>query len=200
MPKVYDHAYFDKWYRHPRHAVASRAELARKVAMVVAVAEYYLGRRIENVLDVGCGEAPWRAPLLALRPKARYLGFDSSEYAIRRYGARRNLHFARFADFAHLRPCAPVDLLVCSDVMHYLPTRELAQGLPGLADLCGGVAFLEAFAKEDETEGDDVGFQPRPAKFYRERFAALGFRFVGSHCWLSPALAEQPAALEAAPH
>lgn len=195
--KTYDKRYFDHWYR--RAGIGGAQRLKRKVALAVATAEYHLERPIRTVLDIGCGEGAWRAPLLALRPKAQYLGFDSSEYAIRRYGARRNLHFARFGDFAHLRPSPPVDLLVCSDVMHYLPTRELTQGLPGLAELCGGVAFLETFAKEDETEGDDVGFQPRPARFYRTRFAALGFRFLGSHCWLSPALADQPAALEATP-
>jgi SAM-dependent methyltransferase len=194
--KHYDKRYFDHWYR--RAGIGGAQRLKRKVALAVAAAEYHLERPLRTVLDIGCGEGAWRAPLLALRPQAQYLGFDSSDYAIRRYGARRNLHFARFGDFAHLRPCPPVDLLVCSDVMHYLPTRELTQGLPGLAELCGGVAFLETFAKEDETEGDDVGFQPRPARFYRTRFAALGFRFLGSHCWLSPALANQPAALEAA--
>jgi hypothetical protein len=120
------------------------------------------------------------------------------EYAIRRYGARRNLHYANFVDFEQLRPCLPVDLLICSDVLHYLPTRVLTRGLPGLADLCAGVAFIEVFSKEDETEGDNVDFQPRPAKFYRQRFDAIGFRFVGSHCWLSPALAEHASALELA--
>ena len=53
MPKVYDRAYFEKWYRHPRHAVGSKQELARKVALAVAVAEYYLGRPVDSVLDVG---------------------------------------------------------------------------------------------------------------------------------------------------
>jgi hypothetical protein len=43
MPKTYDRDYFDKWYRDPKHAVGSPAELKRKVAMVVAHAEYYLG-------------------------------------------------------------------------------------------------------------------------------------------------------------
>jgi hypothetical protein len=55
MQKTYDQQYFDKWYRDPRHAVASRAELKRKVAMVVAQAEYYLGRPLRSALDVGCG-------------------------------------------------------------------------------------------------------------------------------------------------
>jgi len=192
--KTYDRAYFDRWYR--RAGIGGTQRLRRKVALAVAMAEYHLERPIRTVLDIGCGEGVWRAPLLALRPKAKYIGFDNSEYAIRRYGAKRGLHFARFADFAQLRPCPPVDLLVCSDVLHYLPTREIDRGLPGLAELCAGVAFLETFAREDETEGDAIGFQARPADFYRKRFGGVGFRFVGSHCWLSPALSAQTAALE----
>ena len=199
MTKHYDQAYFERWYRESSkkdHAVGSAARLTRKVALAVATAEYHLERPIRTVLDVGCGEGAWRAPLLKLRPKASYLGFDSSEYAVHRFGARRNVHFARFADFAQLRPCPPVDLLVCSDVMHYLETRELDRGLPGLAELCGGVAFLETFTGEDETDGDNVGFHPRPARFYRQRFAKAGFVPLGSHLWLSPALSDRLVALE----
>jgi len=197
MRKRYDQRYFDTWYR--RRGIGGAQRLARKVALAVAIAEYHLERPLRTVLDIGCGEGAWRAPLLRLRPKVRYLGFDSSEYAIARYGARRNLHLARFADFESLRPCPPADLLVCSDVMHYLPLKELDRGLPGLAELCGGVAFLECFSREDETEGDAEEFQARPAAFYRRRFAALGLRQIGSHCWLSPQLAGAAAALEMAP-
>jgi predicted TPR repeat methyltransferase len=196
MEKHYDRAYFDRWYRDG--GIGGRQRLARKAVLAVATAEYHLERPLRHVLDIGCGEGAWRAPLLKLRPKARYLGFDSSDYAVARYGSRRNLHRARFADFATLRPCPPVDLLVCSDVLHYLDARELDRGLPGLAELCGGVAFLETFAREDQAEGDEHGFRQRPAAFYRKRFAALGFRALGSHCWLSPALAGQATALETA--
>lgn len=192
--KQYDQDYFERWYRKAR--LHDNARLRRKVALAVAMAEYYLERPVRSVLDIGCGEGAWRAPLLQLRPRVQYLGFDGSDYAVRRYGRSRNLHPARFGDFAWLRPCAPVDLLVCSDVMHYVPTRELRQGLPGLAELCGGVAFLETFAAEDEFEGDHAGFQPRKAAWYRRELAALGFTGVGSHCWLSPGLAGQAAALE----
>lgn len=194
MDKTYDRDYFDRWYR--RGGMGGRQRLARKVALAVATAEYHLERPLRSVLDVGCGEGAWRAPLLKLRPRASYLGFDSSEYAVGRYGARRNLHLARFADFAQLRPCPPADLVVCSDVLHYLPAREIDRGLPGLAELCGGVAFLEAFAREDATEGDDDGYIARPGAFYRRRFEAAGFRALGSHCWLSPALAAGATALE----
>jgi SAM-dependent methyltransferase len=194
MSKQYDADYFQRWYRDG--GIGGRQRLARKVALAVATAEYHLERPLRSVLDVGCGEGAWRAPLLSLRPKARYLGFDSSEYAIARYGRNRDLRFARFADFARLRPCPPVDLLVCSDVLHYLPVRELDRGLPGLAELCGGIAFLETFAREDEAEGDEQGFLRRPASFYRRRFEAVGFRPLGSHCWLSPSLAGAATALE----
>jgi hypothetical protein len=196
MEKRYDQEYFDRWYRHG--GIGDRARLARKVALAVAAAEYHLERPIRTVLDVGAGEAAWRAPLLKLRKGVQYLAFDSSEYAVARYGRRRNLHFARFGDFEHLRPTAPVDLLICSDVLHYVPARELDRGLPGLAELCGGVAFLETFAREDRAVGDEHDFQQRPASFYRKRFEALGFAQVGSHLWLSPALKERATALEIA--
>lgn len=192
--KQYDRDYFDRWYR--QGGIGGARRLARKVALAVSVAEYHLERPLRSVLDIGCGEAPWRASLLKLRPGVRYLGFDASEYAVARYGARRNLHYARFGDFAQLRPCPPADLLVCSDVLHYLPTRELDRGLPGLAALCGGVAFLETFTREDHAEGDEHGFLARPARFYRDRFEALGFTRLGSHCWLAPALAGSATALE----
>ena len=194
MTKTYDRAYFDRWYRN--REIGGAARLARKVALAVATAEYHLERPIRSVLDIGCGEGAWRAPLLRLRPKASYLGFDSSEYAIARYGASRNLHLATFGDFEHLRPCAPADLLVCSDVLHYLSVRELDRGLPALAELCSGVAFIEAFAREDEAVGDDHGFIARPAAFYRKRLRALGLHPLGSHCWLPPARVEAAAALE----
>ncbi|RPE77191.1 class I SAM-dependent DNA methyltransferase [Vulcaniibacterium tengchongense] len=199
MSKAYDRDYFDRWYRDPAlrdAAIGGAARLARKVALAVATAEYHLERPIRSVLDVGCGEGAWRAPLLRLRPKLRYLGFDASEYAVARYGARRNLHRARFGDFACLRPCPPVDLLVCSDVLHYLDSRELERGLPGLAELCGGVAFLETYTREDAIEGDRHGFKRRPARYYRERFAAAGFVAIGSQLWLSPARRDGLSALE----
>ncbi len=194
MTKTYDRAYFDRWYR--RGGIGGPARLARKVALAVATAEYHLERPIRSVLDIGCGEGAWRAPLLKLRPKLQYLGFDSSEYAIGRYSRARNMHCARFGDFEHLRPCPPADLLVCSDVLHYLPTRELDRGLPALAELCGGVAFIEMFVRGDGAIGDEEQFQQRTAAFYLERLQATGLRPLGSHCWLSPALVPQAARLE----
>ena len=197
MTKTYDREYFDRWYRRGGD-IGNTARLARKIALAVATAEYHLERPLRSVLDIGCGEGAWRAQLRKLRPKVDYIGFDASDYAVSRYSRSRNLHLARFGDFEFLRPCAPVDLLVCSDVLHYLPTRELDRGLPALADLCGGVAFIEVFTHEDQAVGDEDEFKSRPARFYRERLRAIGLRPLGSHCWLSPGLVDRATALELA--
>ena len=194
MTKTYDRRYFDHWYRG--QDLHDPKRLARTVALAVATAEYYLERPVRSVLDIGCGEGAWRAPLLKLRPKLRYLGFDSSEIAVRKHGVRRNLHYAHFGDFAQLRPCPPVDLLVCADVLHYLSSRELRAGLPGLAQMCAGVAWLETFTSEDAFEGDQDGFQQRNSAWYRRNLRAVGFQPLGSHLWLGPDWAGQTSALE----
>ena len=72
--KVYDRAYFDRWYRARKSRIESPAALRRRVALAVAMAERFLGRPIRSALDVGCGEARWRAELLLLRPKLFYQG------------------------------------------------------------------------------------------------------------------------------
>ena len=64
----YDRAYFDKWYRSPRHRVKSPGELRRQAAFVLAAAEYILGRPVRTVLDVGSGEGQWNPALRRLRP------------------------------------------------------------------------------------------------------------------------------------
>lgn len=194
--KTYDRDYFERWYRRSPDRAGARARLGRKVALAVAMAEHHLDRPIRNVLDIGCGEGAWRAPLLALRPDLHYLGFDSSEYAVRRYGRSRNIHFARFEDFAWLRPGEPVDLLVCSDVLHYLPARALRQGLSGVGELCRGVAYLDLFCRGDGFAGDTEGFHARPAGWYRKVFAEAGLVSCGSHAWLSPQIATVTSALE----
>ena len=196
MSKHYDLAYFDRWYRNSKHERNSPALLERKVHMAVSLAEYYLERPIRTVLDVGCGEAVWRAPLLKIRPKLNYRGVDSSEYAVSRFGRTRNIAFADFGQLERLRFGAPVDLLVCSDVMHYIPDAQLKRGLKGFPELCGGLAFLEIWSKEDDIIGDKIGFIERPAKWYRNQLAKAGFTSCGSHSYLSTELHTSAAALE----
>jgi SAM-dependent methyltransferase len=196
MQKQYDREYFDKWYRDPRHAVSSRQVLARKVALAVAVAEYYLCRPLRDVLDVGCGEGVWRKPLLALRPEVDYLGLDSSEYAVARYGRSRNIRLATFGQLGELRFDRTFDLIVCSDVIHYVASAELRRGLRGIAEMLDGVAFLELFTSVDAPDGDKRGFLARSPQWYRSAFAEAGLIACGSHCYVGPRLGGGLSALE----
>jgi len=97
------------------------------------------------------------------------------------------------------REFPPADLLVCSDVIHYVPTAELRRGLSGFAELCDGVAFLELYARGDAIRGDHEGFLARPAASYRRWFREAGFVACGSHAYLSPNLRANAVALEILP-
>jgi SAM-dependent methyltransferase len=185
--KSYDREYFERWYRNSRYTVVHREVVARRVGLAVAAAEYLLERPIRTVLDVGCGEAPWRALLRAMRPGVSYTGVDFSEYAVRRFGLRRNIRLGRVGDLGRLGLKGRFDLIVCSDVLHYVDTEEAGRGLVAMARLLGGVAFLELFTREDDTEGDMEGFQPRAATVYRELFRRAGLVPVGLHCYVGRA-------------
>ena len=196
MRKRYNRDYFEKWYRDPKHAVTSAAVLRRKVALAISTAEYYLGREVRNVLDIGCGEAVWRKPLREIRPQIDYLGLDSSEYVVARYGSSRNIRLATFGQLGELRFDREFDLIVCSDVLHYVPTSELRRGLHGIAEMLAGMAFLELFTSSDEPEGDRHGFHHRSASWYLSTFAEAGLIACGSHCYLAQRMQESVAALE----
>lgn len=192
----YDRAYFDKWYRHPRHRVKSRQDMRRQLGFVVGVTEYLLDRPVRSVLDVGCGEGNWAAVLRGIRPRARYLGVDGSEYAIRRFGARRNLRLGTLGTLDTLGLGGPFDLVLCLGVLNYVAPDELRSGLRQLHALTGGVAYLEVFTRADEATGDFRRSAARSPAWYRRVIAGAGFVSVGLHCYLPKALASHAAALE----
>ncbi len=182
--KRYDASYFERWYRRSSVGVGQRTFVERKVRLALAAAEYVLGRPARSVLDIGCGEAPWRAILKRLRPGIAYLGFESSEYAVRRYGRRRDIRFGSLAEIDEVCPRRRWDLVVCADVLHYVPTAEVRAGLAAIAARTGGVAFVEAFTADDEIEGDHEEFQQRPARTYARLFAAAGLHALGLHLYV----------------
>ena len=185
--KRYDRAYFERWYRDPRYRASTQGVLVeRKVRLALAAAEYLLERPMRTVLDVGCGEgAVARACSRALRPGVRYTGVDSSEYAVRRFG-RRAQHPARhrFGALGRARPRRALrpDRVLRRAPLRARPTRRAA-ACSALARLLGGVAFIEVFAKEDATEGDQEGLQQRPAVTYRRLFREAGLIPLGLHCY-----------------
>jgi len=194
--KRYDEAYFERWYRDPRTAVIQRGTLARRVQLAIAAAEFLLERPIRTVLDVGCGEGAWRALLKHARPGVRYTGVDSSEYAVRRYGRRRNIRLGRLGDLGLLGLRGPFDLVVCCDVLHYVSTEEALRGLRAMARLMRGFAMIEVYTSEDETVGDDEGYQRRSAASYRRLFREAGLVWVGLHGFVTRQFAEKLTSFE----
>jgi SAM-dependent methyltransferase len=194
--KRYDRAYFDRWYRKGASRIESPTALRRRVAAAVALAERLLERPIRSAFDVGCGEGRWRAELLRLRPRLRYLGIDPSPYVVARFGRRRGIVRGGFAELPELAPDGPFDLVICADVLHYLDDADLDRGLPALVRATAGAAWLEALCWEDDVEGDRAGLILRPARAYRRRFESLGLRHAGAHCWAAAEPAERLGALE----
>lgn len=195
-PKTYDQAYFDRWYRHPRHRIGGAADLDRRVRMVVAVAEYVLERPLRSVLDVGCGEGRWRAPLRRARPGIEYIGVDSSAYVVARFGRSRGIRAGSLGSLSEAGLPGPFDLVVCADMLHYVPLAELRRGIASVRALTGGVAFLEALTTADGVAGDTAGFQRRSAAVYRRLFHEAGLAQCGPHCWTGGDSAARLAALE----
>jgi len=182
--KRYDRAYFDRWYRDPATRVTDRAALTRQVRLALAAAEYLLERPVRTVLDVGCGEGRWGVALRRERPRLRYTGVDASEYVVHRFGARRNVVRGTLGTLGALDLGGPFDLVVCTDVLHYVSDEELARGIPVLAALVGdGVAFIEHFTSDDEIEGDLRGFHARAPAFYRRLLARAGLVPQGLHVY-----------------
>jgi SAM-dependent methyltransferase len=194
----YDRRYFDKWYRHPRHRVKTRQDMLRQLGFIVGATEYILDRPVRSVLDVGCGEGNWSAVLKALRPRAKYTGVDGSEYAVRRYGARRNLRLGTLGTIGSLDLDGPFDLILCLGVLNYVGADELTRGLPQLRRLAGGVVYLEIFTKADEATGDFRKSGARSPAWYRQVIRRSGLAALGLHCYLPRDLVSHAAALERA--
>lgn len=194
----YDQAYFDKWYRHPKHRVKSPLDMRRQLAFVVSATEYLLERPVRRVLDVGCGEGNWAAVLRRLRPRAAYFGVDGSEYAVRRFGRRRNLRLGTFESLGSLGLPNDFDLVLCLGVLNYLTPAELRAGLRHIRRLSQGVVYLELFARSDDATGDFRREYTRSAAWYRRAIRDAGLMSLGMHCYLPRSLAWHAAALERA--
>ncbi|MCU0635436.1 MAG: class I SAM-dependent methyltransferase [Gemmatimonadaceae bacterium] len=194
--ETYDRAYYDKWYRHPRHRVRTRAELARIVRFVLSATEHILERPVRSVLDVGAGEGNWHPLLTALRPGLRYRGVDPSAYAVGRFGARRNLVQGSVTDLEAAGVRGTYDLVIASGMLNYLGAAELRTGLAEIARHVGGVAYLELFTAHDTFTGDTEAMPLRPAAWYARELRRAGFVSCGLHLYVPRVDASRLARLE----
>lgn len=184
----HDRAYFDHWYRGAGLGLGDAEYVARKARYALAATEYLLEREVTTVLDVGCGEAPWRSVLRRLRPGLRYVGVDPSDYVVRRYGRRRSIVAGALStlDDLDLREHdggRGFDLVVCADVLGVVPDADARAGVAAIGRRTAGVAFVEVLTADDGVVGDLESFRPRPPATYERWFRRAGLRRVGPHLY-----------------
>jgi SAM-dependent methyltransferase len=182
--KEYNREYYRRWYRDPTTRIATSESLERKVRLALAAADFMLGRNARSVLDVGCGEGAWLPILRRLRPAIAYTGIEASEYVVAKFGRRRNIRLGTFGQLGRLNLRRTFDLVVCADVVQYVDDASLRRGLAEIRRLTRGVAYVEAFAKEDAMEGDKDGWIDRSERTLRRFFREAGLTHCGFYCWL----------------
>jgi 2-polyprenyl-3-methyl-5-hydroxy-6-metoxy-1,4-benzoquinol methylase len=172
----FDAEFYRRHYRDARTRVVSPREMRRRAEFVAAFARH-ADWPVRSILDVGCGLGLMRRPLAERFPRARYTGLEVSQYLCDRYGWT----CGSAADF---RPRRPYDLVICYDVLQYLPLAEASAAMRNLARLCRGVLHFGALTTEDwryhcDRRLTDRNVHLRSADWYRRRLAA-GFLNAGS--------------------
>jgi len=159
----FDRAYYQRYYFDPHTAVASRSEMRARARLIAALVAH-MGLPVRRILEAGCGTGMLRTELRRLLPRAHYVALESSEYLCRRYGY---LH-GRIEEY---RARAPFDLLICYDVLQYLPGAAAERALANFGRLCrAGPGVLGAAWRATDALGPgDAGFTARVARAWGDR-------------------------------
>lgn len=175
-PERFDAAFFRRYYANPATRVATREDQARLAALIGSVA-HYCGFRVKRLLDAGCGVGWLRTPLRRQFKGVEYVGLEVSDYLCRKHGWVQG-SLPGYTDTKGF------DLVVCHDVLQYLPDREAARAITALAQLSRGLLYFSVLTAGDwkhnaDTSRTDRGVHLRPRAWYERRlrrhFRHLGF-------------------------
>jgi SAM-dependent methyltransferase len=173
-------AYFRKFYLNAATRVVTPREMHSRAAVITgALRQCQIP--VRSILDAGCGIGLLRKPFKQLLPRARYTGLESSEYLCSRF----NWIQGSIIDFA---PRKSFDLVVCYDVLQYLPDREAARAIANLGRLSRAALYVSALTAEDWRENcdrsrTDRAVHLRRGAWYRQRLKK-SFRYVGFGIWV----------------
>ena len=187
----FDASYYQRYYLDPETAVVTPEIQRNEVAFVIAFCRE-IGLEVSRFADVGAGTGWWAEEFARQYPDCGVIEtFDSSSAACELYG-HRLVPVEKLAGRA-------ADLVVCRDVLRYVPDREIGRAFSALGRKCRGVLYVQAITSDDEIdeEASDMAGRFRSAAFYRRRFKAEGFRDCGMGLFVSKRLREfVPWALE----
>jgi trans-aconitate methyltransferase len=177
---LFDSAYFRKFYFDAATRVTTAAEMRRRAQLIAAILRH-AGIPVRRILDAGCGIGLLRKPFAAAMPRARYQGFEASDFLCARYGWTKG----SVVDFA---PRSASDLVVCYDVLQYLEDADAARAIANLAKLTRAALYVSALTQEDwrancDRTRTDRSVHLRPGDWYRRRLEKR-FNYMGFGVWL----------------
>lgn len=173
-------AYFKKFYLSAATRVVTASEMRSRAALIAAALSQ-CRIPVRRILDAGCGIGLLRKPFEEYLPRARYVGLESSEYLCRRF----QWVPGSIVDFA---PRSPFDLLVCYDVLQYLPDAQAERAIANFSKLTRSALYVSALTTEDWRENcdrsrTDRAVHLRPGAWYRRRLNKR-FRYLGFGMWV----------------
>jgi 2-polyprenyl-3-methyl-5-hydroxy-6-metoxy-1,4-benzoquinol methylase len=173
-------AYFKKFYLNAATRVVTAAEMRSRAALIASALKQ-CQIPVRRILDAGCGIGLLQKPFKEFLPRAGYSGLEASEYLCSRFGWT----FGSIVDFAAR---APYDLVICYDVLQYLPDAQAARAIVNLSRLSRAAVYVSALTTEDWRENcdrsrTDRAVHLRPGAWYRRRLKKR-FRYAGFGIWV----------------
>jgi SAM-dependent methyltransferase len=173
-------AYFRKFYLNAATRVVTAAEMRSRAALIASALKQ-CQIPVRRILDAGCGIGLLQKPFKEFLPRARYAGLEASEYLCGRFGWT----LGSIVDFEARNP---YDLVICYDVLQYLPDAEAARAIVNLGRLSRAALYVSALTMEDWRENcdrsrTDRAVHLRPGAWYRRRLNKW-FRYVGFGIWI----------------
>lgn len=182
--------YYRRYYENRSTAVVSPAEKRAEVRFVLAFCRH-IGVDVRRFADIGAGTGWWAKELARQLPGAESETYDASPAAARLYGHRQR-SIERLGG-------RPADLVVCRDVLRYVPDAVARAGIGRLARKCRGVLYAQVMTREDDIdeEASDMSGYFRPVRWYLRELERVGFRNAGMGLFVSGRFREfDPFALE----
>jgi len=187
----FDREYYERYYHRSATAVVTPEVQRNEVAFVIAFCRH-AGVEVKRFCDVGAGTGWWAREFAKRYPACRTIEtFDASPIACELYG-HRNVPLQKLKG-----PAA--DLVVCRDVLRYVPDSDIDKAIIRLEKKCRAVLYLHVITSDDDVdeEASDMRGWFRTTAWYRRALKSAGFRDCGMGLFVTSRFEEfDPFAIE----